>query len=87
MVFALSARPRWRHTANRRVYISREAASAHQALSSRRVVELTLAAASQLQSSSVRATQVELSIWVFAVLSAAAFFRALVVWEERRVTV
>jgi hypothetical protein len=35
----------------------------------------------------VRATQVELSIWVFAVLLAAACFRALIVWEERRVTV
>jgi hypothetical protein len=45
---------------------------------SRRVVELTLAVAGQFQSSSVRATQVELSIWVFVVfLSVVAYLRAL----------
>jgi hypothetical protein len=85
-LFGLSARPRSRHTANRQVYISREAALAHQALSSRRVAELTLAVAAQLQSSSVRATQVELSIWFFLLPSAVACFRGLIVCGEPRVT-
>ena len=86
-LFGLTARLRWRHRANRRVYISREATLTHHGLSSRHVFGLTLAAADQLQSSSVPATQTELSVWVFLVLSAVAYFRALIVCGQARVSV